>query len=242
MPSRTGARSIRRTGILLVAAGWLAACHSAPTTATDGAGSGGSASGGAADGGATEASGDEGLLSWLGDLNPFRGETRAAVESGRVTERVGDDGWRQVTVDLDLSRGDGPKSLLCAVTRRVPPTVGAAAPVDLVTIVVRDDPRRMMLIDDGPAFLVVARERHPLDPLPPSGDSVKRAADELQCRRSYRVPEGLLDRLVEGAPVQLVVPVGGQEVTRTLPGGVCRQIEEAGHQRSGMASAAASSR
>lgn len=174
---------------------------------------------------------DAGLFGWLGDLNPFKDESRSAVESGRVVERIDGDGSRRVSIDVDLSRGEGPRSLLCTVTRRTPPNGGADS-LDLVTLLVRDDPRRMMLFDESPAILVVARERHALAPLPPNGDSVKRAAEELQARRTFRVPPGLLDRLTSGAPVQLVVVIGGAEVTRTIPGSVCEQIESAGANRS----------
>jgi len=182
---------------------------------------------------------DGGLFGWLGDLNPFRDESRSAVESGRVTERAEPDGTRQVSIDIDLSRGEGPRSLLCTVTRRIPAN-GDGESLDLLTLLVRDDPRRMMLFDESPAFLVVSRERHALTALPPSADSVKRASDELQARRTWRVPAGVLDRLTSGAPVQLVVVIGGSEVTRTIPGSVCVQIEGAGHQRSGTATASAS--
>lgn len=187
---------------------------------------------------------DGGLLAWLADLDPFKSETRAAVETGRVVERTLPEGSRQVTIDIDLSRGEGPRSLLCAVTRTRagatgarptedpspddPATMRAPRTADLLTVIVRDDPRRMMLIDDAPAHLIVARERIALEPLPPAGDAVKRAGHELQARRSYRVPPGVLDRLTRGAPVQLVVPIGGAEVTRTIPGAVCEQIEHAG--------------
>lgn len=213
-----GMASIRSACIVsgaLIALFALGACESAPDAAT-----------GPSPGAAGTGEG-AGMFEWLDVINPFKGDSRAAVESYRVTATDRPDGWHQATLDLDLSRGEGPKSLLCAITRstRTNPGTGAVERLDLISLIVRDDPRELMLFDDAPAFLVVARERHALDPLPQAPDAVKRAGDELQCRRSFRVPDGLFDRLVEGAPVQLVVVLGGQEITRTLPGAACETIE-----------------
>jgi len=172
---------------------------------------------------------DPGLFGWLNDLNPFKEETRATVENYRVSQSTRPDGWQQSSLDIDLSRGDGPRSLLAAFTRAWRPVSasGASERLDIISLIVRDDPRRMMLFDDAPAYLVVARERIELIAMAPAPDSVKRAGDELQSRRSFRVPDGVLDRLVDGAPAQLIVMIGGREVVRTIPGAACAAIESA---------------
>lgn len=231
-------RRIRAGALPLLIVSLNAGCSDAPR-ASDGTEVSSSGTADATDVAAPGTEDDGGLFGWIGGLNPFRSDSRAAVESGRVVERIDADGARQVSIDIDLSRGEGPRALLCTVTRRIPAS-GSADSLDLVTLIVRDDPRRMMLFDDSPAYLVIARERHALSALPPGADSVKRAAEELQARRTYRIPPGLLDQLTRGAPVQVVVSIGGAEVTRTIPGTVCQQIESAGTPRSAAAAPSAS--